>query len=80
MFFVLKLKTKIYIVYSQVSRDSARFPVFTVGSLVENLLVCGVLSLSHRSTPHTIGAKRFNLGFFCPHVSGLSHFEDLIRF
>ncbi len=80
MFFVLKLKTKIYIVYSQVSRDSARFPVFTVCSLVENLLVCGVLSLSHRSTPHTIGAKRFNLGFFCPHVSSLSHFEDLIRF
>ncbi len=52
--------------------------MFTVGTLVENL-VCGVLSLSHRSTPHTIGAKRLNLGFFCSHVCGLSHFEDLIR-
>ncbi len=54
----------IYIVYSHVSRDFARFPVFTVGTLVENLLVCGVLSLSHRSTPHNIGAKWLNLGFF----------------
>ncbi len=61
-----------YLVYSQVSRDSARFPVFTVGTLVENLLVCVVLSSSHRSTPHTIGAKRFNLGFFCPHVWSLT--------
>ncbi len=43
--------------------------------LVENLL----LSLSHHGTPHTIGAKQFNLGFFCPHVCGLSHYEDLIR-
>ncbi len=25
---------------------------------------CGVLSLSHRGTPHTIGAKQLNLGFF----------------
>ncbi len=31
-------------------------------------------------TPHTLGAKWFNLGFFCPHVCGLSHFEDLMRF
>ncbi len=30
-------------VYSQVSGDSARFLVFTVGTLVENLLVYGVL-------------------------------------
>ncbi len=45
------------------SRD-AIFPAFTVRTLVENLLVCGVLYLSHRGTPHTIGAKRFNLGFF----------------
>ncbi len=80
MFFVLKKQKKPNIVYSQVSRDSARFPVFTVGTLVENLLMCGVLSSSHRSTPHTIGAERFKLGFFCPHVCGLSHFEDLIRF
>ncbi len=57
-----------------------RFPVITVGNLVENLLVCGVLFLSHRGTPHTIGAKRLNLGLFCPHVCGLSHFEDLITF
>ncbi len=64
MFFILKLKQIYYLVYSQVSRDSARFPVFTVGTLVENLLVCVMLSSSHRSTPHTIGAKRFNLGFF----------------
>ncbi len=39
--------------------NSAIFPMFTVGTLVENL---------------------FNLGLFCPHVCGLSHFEDLIRF
>ncbi len=32
--------------------------------LVENLLVCDVLSLSHRGTPHTIGANWLNLGFF----------------
>ncbi len=57
-----------------------RFPVFTVRTLVENLLVCGVLSSSHRSTPHTIGAKRLHLGFFGPRVCGLSHFEDLIRY
>ncbi len=45
-------------------------PVFTVRTLIENLLVCGVQSLSHR----TRGAKRLNLGFFCPHVYGLLHF------
>ncbi len=39
-----------------------------------------VLSLSHRGTPHTIGAQRLYLGFYCPHVCGLSHFEDLARF
>lgn len=33
-------------------------------SLVENVYVCGVLSSSHRSTPHTIGAKLLNLGLF----------------
>ncbi len=75
-----KIAIKKKIVYSQVSRDSARFSMFTVFLLVEDLLVCGVLSSSHRSTQHTIGAKRFNLGFFGPHVCGLSHFEDLIRF
>ncbi len=74
---VLKI---INLIYSQVFRDFVRFPVFTVRTLVENLLVCGVLSSSHRSTPHTIGAKRLHLGYFCPHVCGLSHFEDLIRF
>ncbi len=26
-----------------------------------------------------IGAKRLNLGYFCPHVCGLPHFEALIR-
>ncbi len=55
--------SKKYIVYSQVSRNYARFPVLKVRTLVESLLVCGVLALSHRSTPHTIGAKRLNLGF-----------------
>ncbi len=40
------------------------FPAFKFGTLVEYLSVCGVLSSSHRSTPHTIGAKRLNLGFF----------------
>ncbi len=49
------------LVYSQVSRDFARFPVFTVRTRVDNLLVCGVLSLSHHGTPHTLGAKRLNL-------------------
>ncbi len=47
------------------------------GLFVENLLVCGVLS--HRGTPHTIGAKQLNRGSFRPHVCGLSHCEDLIR-
>ena len=50
--------------YSEVSQDFARFPVFTVETLVENLFVCGVLSLSHHGTPQTIGAKWLNLGFF----------------
>ncbi len=54
--------------------------MFTVQTLVENLLVCGVLSSSHRGTPHTIGSKLFHLGFFGPHECGLSHLEDLIRF
>ncbi len=36
-------KKKKKLVYSQVSGDSARFLVFTVGTLVENLLVYGVL-------------------------------------
>ncbi len=57
---------------TQVSRDCARFPVFTVSTLVENLLVCGVLSLSHRGTPHTVGAKRLNIVFFCPRVGSLT--------
>ncbi len=56
------------------------FPCSQSGLLVENLLVCGVVSLPHRGTPHTIGAKQLNQGFLCPHVCGLSHFEDLIRF
>ncbi len=55
-------------------------PCSQLGLLVENLLVCGVLPSSHRSTPHTIGAKRLNLGFFCSPVCGLSYFEDLVRF
>ncbi len=29
-------------------------------------LMCGGTFRSHRGTPHTIGAKRLNLGFFCP--------------
>ncbi len=53
-------------------------PVFTVQALVEDMSVCGVLSSSHRSTPHTTGAKRFNLGSLCPHVCGLSHFKILL--
>ncbi len=68
-------------IYSQVSRDFARSPVFTVGTSGLTICWCVVCCpLSHCSTPHTIGAKRLNLGFFCPHVCGLSHFEDLIRF
>ncbi len=59
-----KIAIKKNLVYSQVSRDFVRFPVFTVRILVENLLLCGVLSFSHRSTPHTVGAKLLNLGFF----------------
>ncbi len=49
--------------YCYISRDSARFPVFPFQLLVENLLVCGVLSLSHCGTPHTIGAKGSIYGF-----------------
>ncbi len=33
------------------------FPCSQSGILVENLLVLGVLSLSHRGTPHTIGVN-----------------------
>lgn len=39
--------TKIHLVYSHVSRDFARFLVFNLGTLVENLLVCYVLYSSH---------------------------------
>ncbi len=75
MFFVLKLQfKKKNLVYSQVWRDFLRFPMFTVRTLVEDLLVCGVLSSSDRGTQHTMGAKRLNPGFFRPHVCGLSHF------
>ncbi len=72
MFFVLKLQfTKKSCLFSSLERF---WNVSRVHSrtLIENLLVCGVLSSSHRGTPHTIGAK--------PHVYDLSHFEDLIRF
>ncbi len=68
-----KIAIKKNLVYSQVSRDRERFPVFTVGTLVENLLVCGVQSLSHR----TRGAKRLNLGFFCPRVWSLTFLKIL---
>ncbi len=40
--------------------------MFTVRTLVEDLLVCGVLSSSDHGTQHTMGAKRFNPGFFSP--------------
>ncbi len=36
-----------HLVYSHVSRDFARFLVFNLGTLVENLLVCYVLYSSH---------------------------------
>ncbi len=52
--------------------ESARKNVGGVDQHVEYLR-------SETGTPHTIGAKRLNLGFFL-HVCGLSHFEDLIRF
>ena len=31
-------------------------------------------------TPHTIAAKLFDLGFFCPNFCDLSNFENLKRF
>ncbi len=71
MFFVQKKKKKKKLVYTQVSREFAIFLVFEFGTLVENLLVCGVLSTSHHIAPHTIGANQLNLGFFCPYVCGL---------
>ncbi len=52
-----KIAIKKNLVYSQVSRDSARFPVFTFGTLVENLLVC---CLCHITAHHTL--KEQNLG------------------
>ncbi len=57
-------KKKKILVYSQVSTDSVRFPMFTVRTLAENLLVCGLLSWSHRGTPQHYRSKWFNLGFF----------------
>ena len=38
--------------------------MLTVETLVGNLFVCGVPSLSNHGTPHTVGAKQLNLGFF----------------
>jgi len=49
-------------VYSEVSRDFARFPVFTVRLKICSCVVCCLCHI--HSTPHTIGAKRLNLGFF----------------
>ncbi len=49
---------------------------FTVRTLVEHLLVCVVLSSSHRSTPHTIGAKRFILLSSC--VCVVSHILKIV--
>ncbi len=46
-----KIAIKKNLVYSQVSRDFVRFPVFTVRILVENMLLCGVLSFS--TSQHT---------------------------
>ncbi len=76
MFFVPKKKKR---VYSEVSRDLARFVVFTVKTLGLQICWCVVCCLCHIVTSHTLGAKRLNLGFFFPHVCGLSHFEDLVR-
>ena len=51
--------------YSLFSTDFARFLVLTVGTLVGHLFVCGVLVfVKSWHTPHTVGAKRLNLGFF----------------
>ncbi len=63
---------------SQFSRDSARFPVFTVRTMLK-ICWCVVCCLRHIAGHHTTGAKQFNLGFFFVLVCGLSHFEDLIR-
>ncbi len=50
------------------------------GSPIANrseILMCGEGGGTPR-TPHTIGAKRLNLGFFCPHVCGLSHILKIL--
>ncbi len=57
--------------------------MLTVGTLFENLLVCGVvwcgvLSSSHRSTPHTIGAKQLNPGFIFVLIFVVSHILKIL--
>ncbi len=68
MFFVLK-KIVFILKFAEILRG---FPCSRSGLFVEDLLVCGVLSLSHRGTPHTIGAKRLNRGSFRPRVWSLT--------
>jgi len=60
--------------YSEVSRDF----LCSQSRLWFKIFSCVGCCLSHYGTPHTIGAKWFNLGFFLL-VCGLSHFENLIR-
>ncbi len=92
VFYVISMLLRLYVLCSKIAIIKKKifilkspeilqgFPCSHSGILVENLLVCGVLSSSRCSTPHTIGAKQLNLGLFCPRVCALSHFEDLIRF
>ncbi len=75
MFFVLKLQFKIYIYclfsslqrFCEVSRVHSR----------DSGLVCAVFDTSQHTTHYR--SKTVQSRIFCPHVCGLSHFEDLIR-
>ncbi len=49
----IEKKININLVYSQVSRDFTRFAMYKVGTLVKNLLVCGVRCLCHIAAHHT---------------------------
>ncbi len=51
------------------------------GAPIVNLEYLRSEILMYGGTPRTlptIGAKQLNLGFFSPHVCGLSRFEDLL--
>ncbi len=70
----------LHVLYSKIEMNIILFILRDLAgfrTLVEDLLVCGVLSSSHHGTPHTRGAKRFNLGSFYPRVC-VSHILKIL--